>query len=42
MGLAFFDSRVSDEVRVAVVTAMERSSSDESQWRIKIDEKHIS
>lgn len=42
IGFAFFDSRVSDEVRVTMVKAMDRSSSDDPQRRIKIDEKHIS
>lgn len=39
IGLAIFNSQVSDEVKVAMLTVMEWSSSDESQWRIKIDEK---
>ena len=42
IGLSFFDSKVSDDIKVAMVAALERSGLDEPLRRIDIDDNLIS
>ena len=42
IGLSFFDSKVSDDIKVAMVAALERSGLDEPLRRIDIDDNLVS